>query len=151
MTMSKRVLAIASGGGHWQELLLLRPAFEGNNVLFVTTLKGLAEQFGVSNARLIPDCNRSRPVQSLLTGIYLLRIILSFRPDVVVSTGAMPGVMALFLGKMTGARTIWIDSVANAEEMSLSGQSAKRFADLWLSQWAHVAEENNAEYAGSVL
>ena len=149
--MCKKILAIASGGGHWQELLLLSPAFAGNDVLYVTTLKGLAEQSGVSKARLVPDCNRSRPFQSLLTGLCLLRVFFSFRPEIVVSTGAMPGLMAMFFGKTVGARTIWVDSVANAEEMSLSGQSAKRFADLWLSQCSHVAEENDAEYAGSVL
>ena len=149
--MGKRILAIASGGGHWQELLLLSPAFEGNNVLYVTTLRGLAEQSGVAKARLISDCNRSRPFRSLLTGLGLLGIFIHFRPEIVISTGAMPGLMALFLGKIIGARTIWVDSVANAEEMSLSGKSAKRFADLWLSQWSHVAEENDAEYAGSVL
>jgi hypothetical protein len=52
---------------------------------------------------------------------------------------------------MLGARTIWVDSVANAEEMSMSGKLARRFAHLWLSQWEHVAGAEGAEYAGAVL
>ena len=32
----QKVLAISSGGGHWIELLRLRPAFEGHFMVFVT-------------------------------------------------------------------------------------------------------------------
>ena len=65
--------------------------------------------------------------------------------------GALPGVVALALGRAMGARTVWIDSVANAAEMSLSGRLARRVAHLWLTQWEHVARDSGAEYAGSVL
>ena len=33
---AKRILAVASGGGHWVQLLRLRPAFEGHDVAYVT-------------------------------------------------------------------------------------------------------------------
>ena len=74
-----------------------------------------------------------------------------FKPDVVISTGALPGVIAIAVGRAMGSRTIWVDSVANAEEMSMSGNLARRFAHLWMTQWEHVAAANGAEYAGSVL
>lgn len=52
---------------------------------------------------------------------------------------------------MMGANTIWIDSVANAEEMSMSGRVAKHLARSWVSQWEHVAASSGATYAGEVL
>ena len=73
------------------------------------------------------------------------------RPDVVISTGAAPGYFALRLGKLFGARTIWVDSIANAEEMSLSGRLAQRYADLWLTQWPEVAKRDGARYEGRLL
>ncbi|MEX2518000.1 MAG: UDP-N-acetylglucosamine--LPS N-acetylglucosamine transferase [Paracoccaceae bacterium] len=142
---------MGSGGGHWQQLMLMRPAFEGCETLYLTTLSGLPEQFGASPAAIIPDCNRNEKRQILRTTWAVFGHLRRFRPDVVISTGALPGVLALGLARLAGARTIWVDSVANAEEMSMSGKLARRVAHLWMSQWEHVAAESGAEYAGAVL
>ncbi len=147
----KRVLAIASGGGHWQQLMLLRPAFEGCDVLYLTTLPGLPEAFGAAPARIVPDCNRDRPLQAARSLAAIAAQVARHRPHVVISTGALPGVIALGLGRAARARTIWVDSVANAEEMSMSGKLARRVADLWMSQWPEVAAAVGAEHAGAVL
>jgi hypothetical protein len=69
----------------------------------------------------------------------------------VISTGALPGYFALRLAKLFGARTVWIDSIANAEELSMSGQKVRPYADLWLTQWAHLASAGGPEFRGSVL
>lgn len=149
--MTKRVLAIASGGGHWQQLMLMRPAYDGQNVHYLTTLPGLPEQFGASPARIIPDCNRNEKLAILHCALVLFWQILRLRPHVIISTGALPGVIALAFGRVMGAKCIWVDSVANAEEMSMSGKLARRFAHVWMSQWDHVARESGADYAGAVL
>ena len=149
--MRRRVLAVASGGGHWQQMMLMRPAFDGHEVTYVTTMEGLPEQFGATPAHIVPDCNRHEWLSTLRCMVALSSLILRKRPHVVMSTGALPGVIALTLGKLVRARTIWVDSMANAERMSSSGKMARHVADLWLSQWEHVAEETGAGYAGSVI
>ena len=149
--VTRRVLAVASGGGHWQQLMLLRPAFEGADILYLTTMGGLPEAFGAAPARIVPDCNRNKPLEAARSAAAIAAAIARHRPHVVISTGALPGVIALALGKGMRARTIWVDSVANAEEMSMSGRLARRFADLWMSQWPDVAEASGAGYAGAVL
>lgn len=148
---AKRVLAVASGGGHWQQLMALRPAFAGHRVIYATTLPGLAARYGAAPAVLIPDCNRDAPLAILRATVGLGRLILRHRPQIVVSTGALPGLIGLALGKLCGADTVWIDSVANARSLSRSGQAARRVADLWLTQWPEVAQASGARYAGSVL
>ncbi|MEL7114947.1 MAG: UDP-N-acetylglucosamine--LPS N-acetylglucosamine transferase [Pseudomonadota bacterium] len=149
--MTKRILAIASGGGHWQQLQLLRPAFEGHAPVFLTTLPGLPEQFDAQPSAIVPDCNRDEKLAIARCTAALAGHMVRIRPHIVISTGALPGVIALALGRAIGARTIWLDSVANAEEMSMSGKLARRVAHLWMSQWDHVAAEAGAEYAGAVL
>ena len=152
--MSCKLLAVASAGGHWQQLMELRPAWEelaGGEVLYATTLADLPDQFGADPAVIIPDCNRNSPVAVLRCAWALWRVMRRARPAVVISTGALPGVLALVTGRLFGARTIWLDSVANAEEMSMSGRLARRFADLWLSQWPEVAKAHGARYIGSIL
>lgn len=149
--MSKRVLAVASGGGHWQQLMLMRRAFAHCEVLHLTTLPGLPEQFEAAPAAIVPDCNRHEKLAIVKCAASIGMHLLRFRPKVVISTGALPGVIAIALARLIGAKTIWVDSVANAEEMSMSGRLARRFAHLWLSQWPHVAEAEGAEHAGAVL
>lgn len=149
--MTKRILAVASGGGHWQQLMTMRAAFEGHEVLYLTTFAGLPEEYGLRRAAIIPDCSRQSRVDLLRCLAALSYHLARHRPSVVVSTGALPGVLAVVLGRLTGARTVWIDSVANAEEMSMSGRLARRFSTLWLSQWEHVARASGAEFAGRVL
>ena len=49
------------------------------------------------------------------------------------------------------ARTIWIVSIANAEELSFAGQMVGRYADLWFTQWPHLARPGGPRYKGAVL
>jgi UDP-N-acetylglucosamine:LPS N-acetylglucosamine transferase len=146
-----KLLAIASGGGHWEQLMLMRDAFDAYDVHFVTTICGLAERASIGRASVVKDCNRNNPLQVARCAIQLLAILMRFRPDVVLSTGALPGAIALILAKTFRAKTIWIDSVANAEAFSMSGKLARKFSDRWVSQWKHVAERSGATYLGSVL
>lgn len=147
----RRLLAIASGGGQGEKLMLLRPAFDGCEVHYATTLAGLAEQSGASPAALVTDCNRNEKLAMLRSTFDILRLLVRLRPHVVVTTGALPGLIAIALARRMGARTIWVDSIANAEEMSMAGAKARPHADLWLSQWPEVARAHGAGYAGSVL
>ena len=85
-----------------------------------------------------------------MSALQIGRVIVRERPQVVVSTGAAPGYLALRLAKALGARTVWIDSVANVDELSLSGRLASEKADLCLTQWPHLAS-GPVSYQGSVL
>ena len=146
-----KILAVSSGGGHWVQLLRLRPAFEGADVVFATVKEGYRSDIGDSEFRVIADGNLSRKLALLRSAWSVLKLLITERPDTVISTGAAPGYFAIRFGKLLRMRTIWVDSVANAEEMSMSGKLARRVAHLWMSQWEHVATEAGAEYAGAVL
>lgn len=146
-----KVLAIASGGGHWVQLLRLRPAFEGCDVTYATVRDGYRVDVGNANFRLIRDGNRWNKVAVLRSAVGILWLVLTLRPDVVISTGAAPGFFGVRFGKWLGAKVIWVDSVANAEELSMSGQKAGAFVDLWLTQWPHLASDGGPKCFGSVL
>lgn len=146
-----KVLAISSGGGHWVQLLRLRPAFEDCEMVFATVREGYRADVGDADFRLIFDANRWNKLALLRCALGILLLIVREKPDVVISTGAAPGYFGVRFGKWLGARVIWVDSVANAEELSMSGQKAGKFADLWLTQWQHLAKADGPEWMGSVL
>jgi UDP-N-acetylglucosamine:LPS N-acetylglucosamine transferase len=147
----KRVLAVASGGGHWVQMMRLRPVFDAHSTFYVTTMPGLAVMAGVTSSAVVRDASRRHPFSVLLLVFQLLVLFARVRPDVVVSTGAAPGLVALFIGRCLRCRTVWIDSIANAEELSMSGRVAGRVADLWLTQWPHLARDEGPFCRGSVL
>ncbi len=155
-----RVLAVASGGGHWVQLCRLIPAWDGCVVTYVTTEPGFKAGIEAAAAargqsrpgyHVVLEANRWQKLRLVRSLLQMGLILMRTRPDVVVTTGAAPGYFALRLAAMMGRRTIWIDSIANAEELSLAGQKAGRHSDLWLTQWEHLAKQNGPEYKGSVL
>jgi len=147
----KRVLAVASGGGHWIELLRLRDAFEGNQTYYLTTMDGYQKDVGSSKYFVVRDASRWDKLGLIIMLMQILWVIIRVRPDVVITTGAAPGVFALRIGKLFGARTIWLDSIANADELSMSGELAGPHADLWLTQWSELERENGPVFKGRIL
>ncbi|ARQ91751.1 glycosyl transferase [Stenotrophomonas maltophilia] len=147
-----KIAAIASGGGHWEQLMLMRPALASAEVLYLTTLDGLPQRSGISSFALLKECNRNDLAAIGVNSWRILNAFRKFRPDVVISTGALPGLIALTIAKFVfRARTIWVDSIANGERLSMSGKYAKKFADLTLSQWEDVAATEQVQYRGAVL
>jgi len=80
------------------------------------------------------------------------RILRRARPDVVLSTGAAAGCMCCFLGKLLGARVVWVDSITNVNRLSLSGWLVRHIADLFLVQWAELTQKYpGVEYVGTIV
>lgn len=147
----QRILAVASAGGHWVQLQRLRPALSQHDVAFVTTNAGYRDEIDPYRFYVVNDGSRWNKVSLIKMALRILVILLRERPDVVISTGAACGYFSLRLGKLMGARTIWIDSIANVEEVSMAGRMVGRYADLWLTQWPHLAYPGGPRYGGAVL
>lgn len=145
-----KVLAVASGGGHWVQLLRVLPAFEGAELVFACAHPDCREDVPGRRVHVVTDANQWEKLRVIRLAFEMLGIVLRERPDVVFSTGAAPGFFALLFGRMIGARTIWLDSLANADQLSLSGRIVRPFAKLWLTQWPELARGEGPEYAGSV-
>lgn len=145
-----KILAVASSGGHWAQLRRLAPSFAGHEVVYVTTDAGHWEEVAPARLYAVGDASRWNRWALLRSAARIGLIVLRERPRVVISTGAAPGYLAITFGALVGARTLWVDSIANVEELSLSGRMASRRADLCLTQWAHLAGDE-IRFAGRVL
>jgi UDP-N-acetylglucosamine:LPS N-acetylglucosamine transferase len=146
-----KLLAVSSGGGHFVQMLRLRPAFSGLDVVFVSVNPAYKTEVGGHRFYAINDATQWNKFGLLLMLLKIIWIMLRERPSIVISTGAAPGYFALRIGRMLGARTIWLDSIANVETLSLSGKLVGPYADLWLTQWAHLAKPGGPQYEGAVL
>ncbi|GEO09888.1 hypothetical protein SAE01_23840 [Segetibacter aerophilus] len=98
----------------------------------------------------VPDSNRKNKLQLIKSALLVAKHVLSLKPDVIVTTGAAPGLMGILVGKLMGAKTIWIDSIANVEKISMSGNIALKIADRVYTQWEHLSN-NKILFNGNVL
>lgn len=146
----RKVLAVASRGGHWVQLLRLRPAFAEYDVTYVSTDAEYKTMVEGSKFRIVLEATRKSRLRIAALAIQMLWILIQERPQVVITTGAAPGYFAVRLGKLLGIKTLWLDSIANAEELSLSGQLASKHTNKVLTQWSHLASET-IEYHGAVI
>jgi hypothetical protein len=133
------VLAIASVGGHWIELLRLMPIFNTNDVTFISNKENLKDTLEGQKFYTVPDANRKNKFDLIICAASVLWFVLKIRPQVIITTGAAPGLIGICIGKLLGVKTIWIDSVANADKLSLSGYIALRIADRVYTQWEHLS------------
>ncbi len=145
-----RVLAVASGGGHWVQLLRLRPAWDGCAVTYATVHADSAVDVAGAPFHRFTDASRKDFWRLGIVALQMLVIVVRVRPHVVVTTGAAPPLFALLFGRMLGARTLWVDSIANGELLSSSGRLAARVATRRVTQWPELAQ-GDIGYWGSVL
>ena len=86
----RKILAVASGGGHWVQLRRVIPAFEGHRVVYVTINPVYREDVPEARVHIVNDATRWDRVGSALLALRILWILVRERPDAVVSTGAAP-------------------------------------------------------------
>lgn len=146
-----RLLALASGGGHWVQLQRLRPAFEEFDTVYVSMFDSYAEQVAGSRYYVVPDASRFDLKSFLPVFAKAMAIILKERPKAIVTTGSAPMLSFILLGRLIGARTLWVDSIANSERMSTSGRMAKKLAHCVISQWPEVAAKEDVAFWGAVV
>jgi UDP-N-acetylglucosamine:LPS N-acetylglucosamine transferase len=150
-----RVCVGASSGGHMTELLGLLETVEiwpVKPTLYVTTRDIWAKKLeALGTTYIVGECDRNKPFRILLTFARSLYFVLKERPGVVITTGSLPIAIVCLTAKLFGSKVVWIDSVAQLEDLSLSGKLMLNRADLLLTQWPEVAARYpGAEYVGEL-
>jgi len=120
--------------------------------VYVTTREIWAEKLRpLGPTYIVGECDRNKPMQMIATLFKSLKFILKERPDVIITTGSLPIAIVCLIGRRFGAKTVWIDSLAQLEELSMSGRLMLNRADLFLTQWPEVADRYpNAKYVGEL-
>jgi UDP-N-acetylglucosamine:LPS N-acetylglucosamine transferase len=146
-----KLIALASGGGHWVQLQRLRPAFAEFDTVYVSMFDSYADQVAGSPYYTVPDASRFDVKSFAPVFAKAMWILLKERPRRLVTTGSAPMLAFVLLARLMGARTLWVDSIANSERLSSSGRLAKRIAHRVVSQWPEVAAREGVQCWGAVI
>ena len=149
--MKKKVMAVASIGGHWVQLLrIARPMEEKYEMVYVSNHPKCATMVEGQRFYETEDFSRSDAWKLGPSFFKAVKLVWREKPDAIITTGAAPGLVFLLVGKLLGEKTIWIDSIANAAHLSASGRIASKFASRTYAQWQDLAT-GKIQYAGNVL
>ena len=145
-----KILAIASIGGHWTQLMRLKSLFLDIDVDYVSTNSDLKSTVDGAKFYTVADGNRWNKLGLIKCFFDLIIVIMRSKPDVIITTGAAPGVFAVFIGKIFNLKTIWIDSIANCDEISMSCKIVSILASKTYTQWEHLSTKNII-FKGNIL
>lgn len=147
----KKILAVASVGGHWIQLRritnALPPKYE---ITYASTSKGCGASIAPAKFHLITDFSRWDAYKAISAFFKALSIIIKEKPDVVLTTGAAPGLVIAFAAWLYRCKTIWVDSIANVENLSACGKIAKCFVSRTYTQWPELTDRHTL-FSGNVL
>jgi beta-1,4-N-acetylglucosaminyltransferase len=154
-----RLLIVLGGGGHTTEMLklvdLLGPEYEYHYLLVKEvsfsrdriTRKGQIHQ--IRRPRGMYDSVPASIYNSLVALAQIATILVKVRPAAVVGCGPAVSVLASALGKLVGAKAIYVETGSRVRTLSLSGKIMYHFADLFFVQWPPLKDRYlKAIYAG---
>lgn len=143
---NKKVLFIASTGGHLSELLQLKPLFKKYNTYLITektkSTKNLKKKF--SNVNYLVYGTKDHKISYIFKFLYncfkSLILYIKIRPKVIVTTGTHTAVPICYIGKIFGSKIIFIETFANSKTKTLSGRLIYPIANIFIVQWESMLE-----------
>lgn len=134
----KKICFIASSGGHFEQLMMLKPLMKKYDSLIVTEKTNYSVSNLEFNTYYLHQVNRREKsfiFRMIGNSLKTLKILISERPDVVISTGALATIPMCLFGKIFGKKIIFIESFAKVNSQTLTGKLVYKFADQFYVQW----------------
>lgn len=155
----KKVLFIASTGGHLEELLQLKKMFSYYDYMLITEKTKsniyLKDKYKDKIHYLIYGTKYhifSYPFKLLTNCFISLFYYLKFKPDYIITTGVHTAGPMCCIGKIFGSKIIYIETFANMISKTSTGKLLYPISDLFVVQWESMKElYPNSVYGGWIF
>ena len=134
-----KVCLVGSSGGHLDHLYILRPFWEDKERFWATFDKEDARS-QLKGEKIYPVYYPSnRSLKALIINTHrAIKILRKERPDLIISAGAAPAVPFFYIGKLMGAKLIYLETFDRINKASLSGKLCYKISDLFIVQWEQM-------------
>lgn len=137
--MMKKYCLVGSSGGHLNHLYLLKPIYEKANRFWVSFDKEDARSILKEEKFYTCYFPTNRNLKNLIKNTVLAyKILKKEKPDVIISTGAAVAVPFFYLGKLFGAKTIYIEVFDRFDKPTLTGKLVYPVTDKFIVQWEEM-------------
>lgn len=123
-------------GGHLTHLYMLKDFWKDKDRFWVTFDKEDARSI-LKNEKVI-SCYypTNRNIKNLIKNTFLaIRILLKEKPDLIISSGAAVAVPFFYIGKILGAKLIYIEVFDRIDKPTVTGKLVYPIADKFIVQW----------------
>ena len=131
-----KVCFITSSGGHLTHLMQLKEWWEDKERIWVTFDKEDARSL-LKDEKMYPcyfPTNRS--LKALIKNTKIAwKVLRKERPDLIISSGAAVSVPFFYLGKLFGAKLIYVEVFDRIDKPTMSGKMVYPIADKFIVQW----------------
>lgn len=139
----KKICFIASTGGHFEQLMMLKPLMDKYDSFIVTEKTGYSVIKDDKRIYYLKQVNRHEKtfIFKMIVNLFIsLKIFIIEKPDFVISTGALATVPMCLLSKVFRKKVIFIESFAKVTSPTLTGKLVYKFADQFYVQWEQMKE-----------
>lgn len=150
----KKVCFTASTGGHFEQLMMLKPLMDKYDSFIITEKTKYSSLKSDERVYYLKQVNRNEKMfvfKMIYNWFVTINIFINEKPDIVISTGALATIPICLIAKLFRKKLIFIESFAKINSPTLTGKLIYKFADQFYVQWeTMLAFYPNAIYKGGI-
>ena len=139
--MNKKICFAASSGGHFEQLMMLRPLMEKYDSFVITEETLYKSKVKGQKMYYMKQSNRKEKtfILRMITNTFrAVKILKKEKPDVVICTGVLAMIPMCLIAKLHGKKLIYIESFAKVTSATLTGKLLYKYADQFYVQWPEM-------------
>ena len=144
---------MGSSGGHLAHLYMLKPFWKNKERFWVTFAKEDAKSLLEDEKMYSCYFPTNRNIKNLIKNTFLAwKILKKEKPNLIISSGAAVAVPFFYLGKVFGAKTIYIEVFDRIDKSTLTGKLVYPVTDKFIVQWEEMKKVyKKSENLGSIF
>ena len=133
-----KICFISSSGGHFEQLMMLKPLMDKYKSFIVTEKTNYKVSRGNRTIYYLDQVNRNEKLfvlKMIKNSLKTLKIFIKEKPDVIITTGVLSAIPMCIIGNIFRKKLIYIESFAKVNTPTLTGKLIYKFADQFYVQW----------------
>ncbi len=134
-----KICLVGSSGGHLTHLYMLKPFWNDKDRFWATFDKEDARSL-LKGEKIYPVYYPSnRSIKALIINTFrAIKILRKERPDLIISSGAAPAIPFFWIGKLMGAKTIYIEVFDRIDKSTIAGKLCYPVTDRFIVEWEEM-------------
>lgn len=131
-----KICLVGSSGGHLTHLYMLKPFWKDKKHFWVTFDKEDARSILVGENVYPCYFPTNRSIKALIKNSWIAwKVIRKEKPNLIVSSGAAIAVPFFYIGKLFGAKLIYIEVFDRIDKPTVTGKNVYPITDKFIVQW----------------
>lgn len=136
-----KVALVGSSGGHLTHLYMLKPFWQDKERFWVTFDKQDAQSI-LKDEKMYPCYYpTNRNFKNLMKNTALAwKILRKEKPDLIISSGAAVAVPFFYIGKLFGAKLVYIEVFDRIDKPTMTGKMVYPIVDKFIVEWEEMKQ-----------